>query len=78
MTDFVDLSLVGGAIPGVVFTGTSLGDQAGFAVDGGGQVNPGTGQDIIIGSPGADPGNPARIDALVYHFFWSFIYFSSY
>ena len=50
--------LVGGAIPGVVFTG-SLGDQVGFAVAGGGLFNAGLGpDDLAIGAPGADPSGP--------------------
>ena len=50
--DVVDLADVGGAIPGVVFDGTTLGDQVGFAVAGGGSANAGTGHDILIGAPG--------------------------
>jgi hypothetical protein len=55
-TDYVSLSLVGqpGGIPGVVFTGEALGDQAGFALAGGGLVDPGMGHDIAIGAPGHD------------------------
>jgi hypothetical protein len=53
--DYVSLSLVGNGIPGVVFTGEALGDQAGFALAGGGLVNAGTGHDIAIGAPGHDP-----------------------
>jgi len=45
----------------------SLGDQAGFALTGGGRVNVGTGHDILIGAPGRDVdpggGNPIRTDA---------------
>jgi hypothetical protein len=61
--DVVSLSLVAqpGGIPGVVFTGVALGDQAGFSVAGGGTSTPGGGRDIVIGAPGADPG--ARTDA---------------
>lgn len=59
--DIVSLSLVGGGIPGVVFTGVALGDQAGFAVAGGGRLNAGTGQEILIGAPGRDVG--ANTDA---------------
>lgn len=50
--DIIDLSGVGTTIPGVVFTGESLGDRAGFAVTGGGQFNSPTGRDIAIGAPG--------------------------
>ena len=55
--DVVDLSLVGqpGGIPGVVFTGVLDGDRAGFSLAGGGQVNAGTGDDIVIGAPGYTP-----------------------
>ena len=61
--DTVSLSLVGqpGGIPGVVFDGVALGDQAGFSVAGGGTSKAGGGTDIIIGAPGADPGG--RTDA---------------
>jgi hypothetical protein len=54
--DTVSLSLVGqaGGIPGVVFTGQALGDTAGFALDGGGLFNVGTGPDLLIGAPGRD------------------------
>jgi hypothetical protein len=53
--DFVSLSQVGTTIPGAVFTGVSLGDQAGFAVAGGGPVGfmP-SGPDVAIGAPGVD------------------------
>jgi hypothetical protein len=64
-TDFIDLSRVGSGladeIPGVVFTGVEIGDMVGFAVDGGGRVDPGAGQDIAIGAPGRD--NGAEADA---------------
>jgi len=62
-SDTVSLSLVGqpGGIPGVVFTGEELGDQAGFSVAGGGKSTPGGGTDIVIGAPGADP--EGRTDA---------------
>ncbi len=55
---FVSLADVGvqGGIPGVVFQGTGLGDRVGFDVDGGGRVNAGAGDDIIIGAPGRDVG----------------------
>jgi len=55
--DIVSLSLVGqpGGIPGVVFTGAALGDQAGFSVAAGGTFTNGGGTDIVIGAPGADP-----------------------
>jgi hypothetical protein len=54
--DVVDLSLVGqpGGIPGAVFSGGSLGDQAGLAVAIGGRINSGSGPDILIGAPGRD------------------------
>jgi trimeric autotransporter adhesin len=54
--DSVSLSLVGqpGGIPGVVFEGVALGDQAGFSVASGGAG-------LVIGAPGADPGG--RTDA---------------
>ena len=57
LSDVVDLSLVGqpGGIPGIVFTGAALGDQAGFVVAGGGSLDDGTTPDILIGAPGADP-----------------------
>jgi uncharacterized repeat protein (TIGR01451 family) len=57
LSDTLSLSLVGqpGGIPGVVFEGVALGDQAGFSVAGGGQFTPGGGTDIVIGAPGADP-----------------------
>ena len=63
LPDTVSLSLVGqpGGIPGVVFEGVALGDQAGFSVAGGGKSKAGGGTDIIIGAPGADPGG--RTDA---------------
>ncbi|MCU0229975.1 MAG: hypothetical protein MUC67_01215 [Acidobacteria bacterium] len=54
VADIVDLARVGVDIPGVVFTGESLGDRAGFAVAGGGRMNAGLGQDIVIGAPGRD------------------------
>jgi len=56
IADTVSLGRVGqpGGIPGVVFTGVTTGDQTGFAVAGGGRVNPGPGQDLAIGAPGAD------------------------
>ncbi len=54
VADTVDLARVGVDIPGVVFTGESLGDRAGFAVAGGGRMNAGPGQDIVIGAPGRD------------------------
>ncbi|HJQ98172.1 MAG TPA: thrombospondin type 3 repeat-containing protein, partial [Candidatus Polarisedimenticolaceae bacterium] len=56
--DTVDLALVGqpGGIPGVVLTGISVGDQFGFAVHGGGQLNAGSGDDIVIGAPGVTIG----------------------
>ncbi len=54
VADTVDLARVGVDIPGVVFTGESLGDRAGFAVAGGGRMNAGLGQDIVIGAPGRD------------------------
>jgi hypothetical protein len=62
VTDTVDLALVGGAIPGVVFSG-ALGDQVGFSVAGGGRIDAGVGQDLAIGAPGTDAGAPARTDA---------------
>jgi glycosylphosphatidylinositol phospholipase D len=51
VVDTVSLSLVGqpGGIPGVVFEGVALGDQAGFSVAGGGRSTPGGGTDILIG-----------------------------
>jgi hypothetical protein len=63
LPDTVSLSLVGqpGGIPGVVFEGAAFGDQAGFAVAGGGTSTAGGGTDIAIGAPGHDPGG--RIDA---------------
>jgi uncharacterized repeat protein (TIGR03803 family) len=63
LPDTVSLSLVGqpGGIPGAVFEGTALGDQAGFAVAGGGTATPSAATDIIIGAPGADP--DGRTDA---------------
>ena len=48
------LADVGVTIPGVVFEGAALGDQAGFAVAGAGWINAGSGQDILIGAPGRD------------------------
>ncbi len=54
MTDTVSLSLVGGAIPGVVFTGVNPGDEVGFALSAGGHFNAGDGDDIAIGAPGRD------------------------
>lgn len=62
LTDVVDLSEVGGSLPGVVFTG-DFGDQVGFAVAGGGRFDLGLGQDLAIGAPGTDPGEPPRTDA---------------
>ena len=61
--DIVSLALVGqpGGIPGVVFQGKALGDQAGFSVAGGGTSTAGGGKDIVIGAPGADP--DGRTDA---------------
>jgi len=50
----LNLAEVGVTIPGVVFEGAALGDRAGFAVAGGGRINAGTGQDILIGTPGRD------------------------
>ena len=63
LADTLSLSLVGqpGGIPGVVFEGAAFGDQAGFSVAGGGTSTPGGGMDIVIGAPGANPGN--RTDA---------------
>jgi hypothetical protein len=67
LADVVSLSLVGqpGGIPGVVFEGAEFGDQAGFAVAGGGRINAGTGPDLAIGAPGRDvPDSPsARTNA---------------
>jgi hypothetical protein len=66
VTDIIDLSRVGNGqtdeIPGVVFVGDQIGDRAGFAVAGGGRVNAGTGEDIVIGAPGRDV-DAGRIDA---------------
>jgi hypothetical protein len=61
--DRVSLSLVGqpGGIPGIVFTGAAVGDQAGFSVAGGGLVNADNLQDIVVGAPGVD--NVAGADA---------------
>jgi hypothetical protein len=58
--DTVDLSLIGnppppGGVTGIVLEGEAVGDRAGFAVACGGRVNPGNGQDLLIGAPGADP-----------------------
>ncbi len=61
MPDTIDLSRVGVDIDGVVFTGEGVGDRAGFSVAGGGRLNAGHGQDILIGAPGADPAS--RSDA---------------
>jgi len=60
LKDFVDLSLVGTTVPGVVFEGAALGDRAGFAIDGGGRFDAGAGDDIAIGGPGAD--TPGGVD----------------
>jgi hypothetical protein len=61
-SDTVSLSLVGqpGGIPGVVFVGEALGDQAGFSVSFGGLFGGGAGPDLVIGAPGKDTvaGNP--------------------
>src|SRR5262249_49373388 len=54
--DKVSLSLVGGGIPGVVFTGVSMGDQAGYSVAGGGRINADARRDLAIGAPGKDVG----------------------
>ena len=56
LTDRLSLSDVGvpGGIPGFIVEGIALGDQLGAAVDGGGWVNAGTGDDLIIGAPGTD------------------------
>jgi hypothetical protein len=61
--DTISLALVGqpGGVPGVVFEGVALGDQAGFSVACGGTSKAGGGTDIVIGAPGADPGG--RTDA---------------
>jgi sugar lactone lactonase YvrE len=72
VSDTVSLSLVGqpGGIPGVVFTGTGSGDQAGFSVAGGGLLNGDTLPEIAIGAPGADPAS--GVDAgVVYAIFGS-------
>jgi hypothetical protein len=42
-------------ISGVVFDGESPGDMAGFSVAGGGEVNAGLGDDLVIGAPGNTP-----------------------
>jgi hypothetical protein len=61
VSDTLSLSEVGepGGIPGVVFTGEELGDQAGFSVAAGGLMNVGIGPDIVIGAPGRDTEDPA-------------------
>jgi hypothetical protein len=69
LSDTVSLSLVGqpGGIPGVVFTGASLGNRSGFALAGGGKVKAaGVKPDIALGSPGRDvvrPAGPAQAGA---------------
>ena len=52
--DYVELSRVGFDIPGVVFEGAALGDQAGFALAAGPAVSSNGGVEIAIGAPGAD------------------------
>ncbi len=63
LIDTVDLATVGqpGGVPGVVFEGETPGDRAGFAVACGGRVNAGSGTDLLIGAPGANP--PGRLHA---------------
>ena len=65
--DTIDLSRVANGqaddVPGIVFVGAALGDRAGFSVAAGGRVNAGTGQDILIGAPGSDPGAKAEAGA---------------
>ena len=56
ITDWVNLSEVGVSIPGVVFTGVSVGDLVGFAVACGGNVNNVAGHELLIGAPGRDTG----------------------
>ena len=76
LSDTVSLSLVGqmGGIPGVVFTGGSLGDQAGFAVAGRGSPSdpfqPPNPAILLIGVPGFDsPPNPCTDPGKVYAIF---------
>ena len=52
--DTVFLSDVGGAIPGVKFTGVNLGDQMGFSVAGGEFKTDNSGPEIAIGAPSAE------------------------
>ncbi len=54
LPDIVNLSDVGGSIPGVVFTGASLGDLADLSAAAGGRMDPGLEHDIAIGAPGRD------------------------
>jgi hypothetical protein len=55
---FVPLGEVGTTISGVVFGGVTLGDQAGYAVAGGGRLESGDSRDdIVIGAPGASSDN---------------------
>jgi hypothetical protein len=55
--DVVDLALVGqpGGIPGIVYTGTNLGDRAGASVAVGGLREGGIAPELVIGAPGRDP-----------------------
>ncbi len=56
--DVVSLALVGqpGGIPGIVYTGTTLGDRAGAAVAVGALDEGGPAPEILIGAPGRAPG----------------------
>ncbi len=56
--DVVSLALVGqlGGIPGIVYTGTTLGDRAGASVAVGALDEGGSANEILIGAPGRAPG----------------------
>ena len=53
--DTLNLADVGGTIPGAVYSGTALGDRAGFAVHCGGDADGDGVDDLLIGAPGTDP-----------------------
>ncbi len=56
LSDTVSLALVeSGAIPGIVLTGVTVGDKAGFSVAAGGDVDGDTRDDLLIGAPETDP-----------------------